>query len=330
MRHILIVLALVAWMIVIPGEQAGHLSAAPPAFQAKKRIALSFDDVPRSTGAFFEDEDVRASQLIAALKAAKVEQVAIFVNPGRINYGDGDADRIARYVAAGHVIADHSFTHYKLSRVSAEAYLADIDKAEAWLKGRPGYRPWFRFPTLDEGGPDIAKRDAVRAGLKARGLRNAYVTVDGLDWNMEALALAAKKAGKPIDLAAFRTLYVETMVESADFADDLAKRTIGRSPVHMLLLHETDIGALFVGDLVKALRARGWEVVTADEAYADPVYLSSPQVRYANGTLTEQLAWEKGIKGPRWFARNDLHVANPLFAERVLHEGRQAPGGKAR
>jgi hypothetical protein len=204
--------------------------------------------------------------------------------------------------------------------VTAETYLADIDKAEAWLKGRQGRRPWFRFPFLNEGRQDKAKRDVVRAGLKARGLQNGYVTVDASDWHMESLAIDAKKAGKVIDMDALRDLYVESHVEAAEFYDRLARQTLGRSPAHVLLLHETDIAALWIDDLVAALRRAGWEIVSADEAFADPINTAMPDVPSANGTLTEALAWEKGLPAPRWYARNDTKLASRLFAERVLKE----------
>ncbi len=84
--------------------------------------------------------------------------------------------------------------------------------------------------------------------------------------------------------------------------------------------HETDIAALYIADLVKALRANGWEIVTADTAYADPLKTAAPDVPSANGTLTELLAWEKGLPAPRWYERNNITLANRLFAERVLHE----------
>lgn len=295
------------------------LTLAPAA--AQKRIALSFDDTPRHAGPFLAP-DARAKLLAQALRKARVKQAAFFVTVGNLGQpgtGDGAAN-IARYAAAGHVIANHSFAHERLSGMSAEAYLADLDRAGAWLKGRPGYRPWFRFPFLDEGGKDKAKRDAVRAGLAARGLANGYVTAESSDWNIENLAAAAKKDGKTIDMKALRDLYVESHVEAAEYYDALAVKTLGRSPAHVMLLHETDIAALFVADLVKALRAKGWEIVTADVAYADPIRLLHPDTPFAQGALTEALAWEKGLPAPRWYERNDLKIADPLFAERVLGE----------
>lgn len=288
---------------------------------AQKRIALSFDDAPRHAGAFMTP-DARAKMLVQALRKARVSQAVFFVSTGNLGKpetGDGAAN-IARYVKAGHVIANHSFAHKRLSGMAAADYLADIDQAETWLKGRPGYRPWFRFPFLDEGGKDKAKRDALRDGLKARGLSNGYVTAEASDWNIEGLAADAKKAGKAIDMKALRDLYVESHVEAAEYYDALAVKVLGRSPAHVMLLHETDIAALFIGDLVKALRAKGWEIVTADAAYADPIGLLHPDTPFAQGTLTEALAWEKGLPAPRWYDRNDLKIANPLFARRVLGE----------
>ena len=156
--------------------------------------------------------------------------------------------------------------------------------------------------------------------LKARGLQNGYVTVDGSDWNMEGLAVEAKKAGKKIDMAALRDLYVETHVESANFADRLMIKAIGRSPAQVVLLHETDLAGLFIGDLIAALRRDGWEIITPDEAYADPIHTAMPDTPWAAGTLAEALAWEKKLPESRSYERNDLKIANPLFAERVLHE----------
>ncbi len=295
------------------------LAVAVPA-QAQKRIALTFDDVPRSRGAFLTPEE-RTRRLIATFRKARVK-VALFVNPGQIGVDDGvgGAERIARYVRAGHVIANHGYSHLSLSATPVDAYLADLDRAEAWLKPQPGYRPWYRFPYLDEGRGDKVKRDALRAALKARGLQNGYVTVDGSDWNLEANTIAAVKAGKPIDRKALRDLYVETMVEAAEYGDGLAIKALGRQPAQVFLMHETDLAALYIGDVIRELRRRGWQVVSPDEAYADPIREAMPDVPSAQGTLLESIAWEKGMPAPRWYARNNVKIANALFAQRVLHE----------
>lgn len=297
------------------------LLLAPGTAQAQKRIALSFDDVPRARGAFFTPDE-RSRRIVARLRSVRAPQAVFFVVPGQLARDDGAGGerRIAAYVRAGHVIANHSFSHGKLSATDASSFLADIDAAERWLVGRAGYRPWFRFPTLDEGGRDKAKRDAVRKGLAARGLRNGYVTAESSDWHLENLVREAVQAGKPIDRKALRELYVSWHVEAADFADGLMQKAVGRQPVHVLLLHETDLAALYIGDLVKALRRGGWTLVSADEAYADPIAMLAPDVPHATGTLTEMVAWENGLPAPRWYKYNDTKLAARVFWEKVLGE----------
>lgn len=319
-RRIAVLLALLLGLAACATSPAPQTPTVAP---AGKTIALTFDDIPRAAGAFMTPDE-RTRRIISGLKAAGVEQAAFFLNPGMLAQpqGAGGEARIAAYVAAGHVIANHSNTHPHLNATPAADYLADIDRAEAWLKGREGRRPWFRFPFLDEGQRDEAKRDAVRAGLAARGLSNGYVTVDASDWNMEQLAIDAKAAGKAIDREGLRRLYVTSHVESADYADALAVRALGRSPAHVLLLHETDLAALFLPDLVKALRADGWTIVTADAAFADPIapLAATVDVPSAQGTLVEAIAWERGLPEPRWWPGNEPATARKRFEREVLHE----------
>jgi len=288
---------------------------------ADKRIALSFDDVPRQRGAFFSTEE-RTDRLIAALREAKVAQAVFFVNPGHLDHpeGAGRETQIAAYVAAGHVIANHSYSHPHLGKLTSDEYLADIDRAEAWLKDRSGYRPWFRFPYLFEGGRDKAKRDAVRSGLAARGLRNGYVTADGLDWHLEQLTVDAAAAGKKMDMKALRKLYLQMHLGAIEHHDAMARKTLGRSPAHMLLLHETDLAALFLGDLLAELRRTGWTFISADAAYSDPLRKAFPDVPFASGTLIGSMAWEKNIDPPLSPLWIDEDLATYLFKRRVLKE----------
>lgn len=286
---------------------------------AEKRIALTFDDVPRDRGAFFTPDE-RSQKLLTALKQAKVKQAAFFLNPGSLNKPDGQGGekRIMAYVAAGHVIANHSFSHPSLKNNSTEDYLADIDKTAVWLTGRKGYRPWFRFPYLDEGAGDKVKRDAVRAGLKTRGLRNGYVTADGSDWHLEALTVKAAKDGKKMDMAALRRLYIGSQMSGIEYHDTLARRTLGRSPAHVMLLHETDLAAMFIGDLVAELRLNGWTIISADEAYADPLSKAIPDVDYSWGTLTGSMAWEKGVDPPLSPVWMKTDMISYLFEKNVI------------
>jgi peptidoglycan/xylan/chitin deacetylase (PgdA/CDA1 family) len=324
MLIVLRVLVAVAALTFIGWAAPLALSASEPE-QVEKRIAITFDDTPRGAGAFLTLEE-RGPRLVDALARAGVRQAAFFINPCRM-HSERDGALVRAYETAGHAIADHTCTHPGLSRVSAAFYLADIDRSQEWLRTRPTYRPWFRYPFLDEGGFDKPKVDAVREGLKARGLSNGYVTADGYDWNMERLTIAAKRAGRTIDMGALRDLYVETHVGAAEFADQLAYRAIGRHPAQVLLLHETDLAALFLPEMVAGLRKAGWTIVTADEAFDDPIAKRQPKIDFANGTRVQMLAWKKGIEGTRWYDRTDGPVADRLFEARVMQGHAPATSG---
>lgn len=287
-------------------------SAAGP----EKRIAITFDDAPLQDGPLFTGTE-RARRLIAALKASKVPQAAIFVTTGNIRRPENRA-RIRAYEQAGHVLANHSHTHPWLREVEPAAYLADIDRAQTELKRFNRVRPWFRYPYLNES-PDVASRDAVRAGLAKRGLMNGYVTIDTWDWAIVNLMQQAKALRREMDMDALRDLYLEVMLSAVDTYDRLGTETLGRSPGHVLLAHENDLQALFIGDLLGELRTRGWTIVTPDEAFADPIAREVPDTLHNGNGRVAALAAVKGVDGARLRDRyHDEKLLKSLFQERVV------------
>ena len=319
MLHRLIVVICAALLAAAcQGNAPIDVSGAPV---GGKRIALSFDDVPREPGSLYS-QDERTDRILQVLSDRGVEQVALFVTTGNLEKWPCGAERIGQYVAAGHVIANHSKSHPNLSGMEASAYLADVDRAQTWLDGRAGMRRWFRYPFLDEGRADKSKRDAVRVGLAERGLLNGYVTVDASDWFYENALNEALAAGETPDMAGLRDLFVESHVQAANAYDVLAREALGRSPAHVLLLHEADVTAMFLPDVIDALRADGWTITPIDEAYADPIGLKAAtyDTPSAQGTLTEMVARQAGIPEPRGYVRNNTELAQREFDRRVLQD----------
>src|SRR5690606_36018435 len=118
---------------------------------------------------------------------------------------------------------------------------------------------YFRFPFLDEGTAGTEQRDGVRAGLGQRRLINGYVTVDTYDWFMAALFAEAISAGHEPDLDVACGVYTGVLLDNIEFYDEIARDVLGRSPAHVLLLHENDLAALCVDRLAGALVAAGWQ-----------------------------------------------------------------------
>ncbi len=292
---------------------------APARPALAREIALSFDDAPMPASALMTG-DARAEAIIAGLRRARAPRVVFFANPGRDT--PGGMARLARYARAGHLIANHTATHPNLDEVSAETFLADAGRANSELRGLRNYRPWFRFPYLNEGATE-AKRDAVRTGLKRLRLKAGYVTVNTWDWRLAALLNEALVQDRHPDMEAMGALYVETMVGAADFYDDLARRYLGASPRHVMLLHENDLAALYSDDLVAALRADGWTVISPERAYRDRIATRDPDTIWLNQGRVAALARIAGARYEETVGPRENHdVLIGLFNARVLHAGR--------
>ena len=165
-------------------------------------------------------------------------------------------------------------------------------------------------------------RDAVRAGLARRHLLNGYVTVDSYDWFLDSIANQARQAGQTLDMNALRDLYVRIIVETAEWQDRIARETLRRQPIQVVLMHETDLEAMFLPDAVRALRARGWRIATMDQAYADPIARVAPETRYLGGGRVIALAAATGRNVPELIPPlNEEAEILRLFNATVLRQG---------
>ena len=286
-----VVLYLLIVGVMISGDPV-RVSAANLDSNTSKRIALSFDDAPKGAGPRFSGDE-RAVVLIDALESVAAGPVVFFIKTSNFER-PGGRERVARYADAGHLIANHTHSHNWLKRTDANQYIEDIDQAEDLLQGFPNRRAWFRFPFLDEGTPR-EKRDAVRAALIERGLMNGYVTVDNYDWYLDSKWKMAVDEGRKVNIDALRGVYVDMLMGAVTYFDDLAIESLDRSPAHVILLHENDVAAMFIGDLITALRADGWSIVSPDEAYADPVAKVVPKTLMTRQGHVGALAVDAGV-----------------------------------
>nr|WP_305889077.1 polysaccharide deacetylase family protein [Parvularcula maris] len=266
----------------------------------EKRIALTFDDAPTGDGAVLTGSE-RAGVLIEALDEATSVPSAFFVTTRGFDTREDGRERAARYAAAGHLIANHSHTHPWAHRTETDVYLADIDEAERRLEGFENRRPWFRFPFLDEGRGDREKRDALRAGLEQRGLISGYVTIDTYDWHLDSRWKEAAKEGRSVDREALAEVYTAMVVDAAEHYAEMSETVLGRQPAHVLLLHENDAAAFFIGEAVAGLEANGWTIISPDEAFADPIAEELPDTTFSGMGRIAAMAYDRGARGAESF-----------------------------
>ena len=260
-------------------------------YSQSREIALTFDDAPTPDSALMTGAE-RTEKLIAALQKAKVPDALFFVKADYIS--PQTAERLTRYTNAGFHLASHSFTHQSASQLGVNAYAQDAYKAHLALKPFANVLNFHRFPYLHYG-KDLAEINQLQSLLGELGYQDGYVTIDNFDWYISALITKAVEEEKPVNYEKARDFYVNSLYESIGFYDAIAKKSLKRSPRHVLLLHENDAAALFVGDLIQHLRNKGWKIISPQQAYKDPIAKTFPQVAFHKQGRVAAIANSKGI-----------------------------------
>jgi len=96
----------------------------------------------------------------------------------------------------------------------------------------------------------------------------------------------------------------------AAYFREAAGVVFGREVPHTLLTHFNLISALYLGDLLDALRSDGWSFVAATGAYADDVFRREPLVLPGGDSLVIACARETGRKLPKAPVENDPWLLN--------------------
>jgi peptidoglycan/xylan/chitin deacetylase (PgdA/CDA1 family) len=255
-------------------------------------VALTFDDLPAHSALppGMSRADV-ARGILAALEARRVPPSYGFVNAKSLEARPENAEVLRLWRAAGHPLANHTYSHIDLNASSAQAFQADVIANEKTLRdfmGEDGWR-WLRFPYL-RAGDTAEKRGAVAAFLKQRRYRVAEVTLNFDDWayNEPYARCAAKQDAAGIE--ELKRSYETRAAASLSDGQAAAKRVYGRDIAHVMLLHIGAFQTLMLPKLLELLDARGFKVVTLAEAEADPAYAEDPGLPMASGaTLLEQM-----------------------------------------
>jgi len=280
-----------------------------------KEIAITFDDSPRAATGYFSGPQ-RASTLTSTLKAHNIEQVAFFSVSSRLD--KEGLTRLKTYADAGHIIANHTHSHPDFNKLSLKQYQDDFTLAHEALNGIHGFVPYFRFPYLREGNT-LKKRDGMRKTLQQLDYTNAYITLNNYDWFIENLFQEAVKSNHKIDMNKMRDFYVNVLIESIEYYDEMAIKHLGYSPKHVLLLHEMDISALFIGDLMDALRVKGWKNISMKQAYQDNLAkLDVDRLFKFNPGRVGEVARVAGQKKGLWHKSLDENYLTKRFNEEVL------------
>lgn len=193
----------------------------------------------------------------------------------------------------GHMIANHTYSHWEYPDADFQEFSQDILRNEDLLKQLSHYRKYFRFPYLKEGST-VEQRDRMRAFLQAHGYRNGHVTIDASDWYVDGRLRERLKKNPQADIAPYREFYLSHIWDRATYYDDLARKAVGHSVKHTLLIHHNVLNGMFLGDVLRMFIRRGWRLISVEKAYTDQVFSAAPAIIPAGESLIWALAKESG------------------------------------
>jgi peptidoglycan/xylan/chitin deacetylase (PgdA/CDA1 family) len=267
-----------------------------PAYATNQQIALTFDDAPRPDTAYFNSSQ-RNQYLLKHLAKHKVTAM-FFVTTKHMT--DGREQRLDDYQQYGQLLGNHSHSHDSANRTSITEFLLDAEQAHKTLSQYSHYRPFFRFPYLHHGETQN-KLEGLRTGIKKLGLQQGFVTVDNYDWYLDSLLQQATKTKLDLPLEKWRKVYIQHLIRSVSFSQQMAIKYLGRPVKQILLLHENDLAALFIGDLINTLQSQGWEFISPIEAFQDPLTQTLPNTLFNGQGRIAALAAEKGVAPKKLF-----------------------------
>lgn len=254
-------------------------------------LAITIDDpmVERSNDLTYQEVNQR---ILTTLSKNKL-QAYLFVCGKRVDSAEGKA-LLKTWDDAGHGLGNHSYSHslFESPKATLAVFTADVDRNSSILDGYKNRIPLFRFPFLHEGNTKEL-RDGFRNYMSQHNLKNGYVTVDASDWYISDRLVSAQNRGVK-DLSKYRDYFISHILERVRYYDNLAKQVLGRSPRHTLLIHHNVLSALYLDNLIHALKKNGIHMINAEEAYKDPIAKISPDNVPAGQSLIWALAKATG------------------------------------
>ena len=110
----------------------------------------------------------------------------------------------------------------------------------------------------------------------------------------------------------YKKYYVEHIEKCSDYYESLAKKNLGHSVRHTLLIHHSLLNALFLEDLIQMYKKKGWKIISAQEAFRDPIFERMPKTVPAGESLLWMIDRETGKSNLRYPAEGEKYEKDAM------------------
>lgn len=243
-------------------------------FAEEHEIAITIDDLPfvgsgTNTPSNLKRTQDRFMALVNTLVENQVPATGFAIG-GAV--AKNEWELLETFRNQGLTIGNHTYTHKSLNGMSAEKYIADIERADTTLSPVMTQPKYFRYPYLAEGNGE--KKEKVHQWLADHQYTIAPVTIDSKDYEFNAQFYRIPYSKRPQSINSFKKRYLAFIWNQTLKADKKAKRVEGQPIKHILLIHANLLNSLCLADIIELYRSNGYKFITLEEALksnAEPV-----------------------------------------------------------
>ncbi len=236
-------------------------------FGQTREIAITIDDLPlvaskMDTAGNQQRATERFNKIIEALTENKVPATG-FVIAGAI--AKGQWAFLEQFRKAGFEVGNHTYSHYNLNQMSAEKYIADLDRADKILTPLLTTPKYFRYPYLAEGSKTTKPK--VLNYLNEKNYVIAPVTIDSKDFRFNEQLYHVPYRAREAYINKLKPRYLAYIWDQTLRAEQRAK---GQPVKQILLIHANLLNSYALGDIIQMYKKNGYTFITLTEALKNP------------------------------------------------------------
>lgn len=236
-------------------------------FAQEREVAITIDDLPlvasrMNTPGNRQRAIDRFTQIVQAFQKYKVP-VTGFVIAGAIEKGQWEF--LEQFRQAGFMLGNHTYSHYNLNRMSAEKYIADIDRADKILAPILTTPKYFRYPYLAEG--NKATKQKVHDYLNAHNYIIAPVTIDSKDFDFNEMTYKVPFHSRVNYIQKIKPRYLAYIWKQTLLAE---KKDKGQNGKQILLIHANILNSYLLGDILEMYQKNGYKFISLSDALKNP------------------------------------------------------------
>ena len=246
-------------------------------------VAMTVDDLPYAPGGSKPPgpEEAKTAELINkkllhAFSHTHIPVTGFVIEQDVERIGTSTGRKILKkWTGPGFDLGNHTYSHADSDTFSDDHFEQEIVRGEITIgpllqsvSRKPQY---FRFP-YNHTGDTKEKHDSIAAFLAARGYRLAPCTIDNSDYEFDSAYVLAMKRHDKETAAKLRADYLSYTAAEIDWYSKLDRQVFGYEVPHVMLLHDSQLNADTVSDIIALFEQRGYRFVTLTQALQDPAY----------------------------------------------------------